>query len=111
MTKEKIEVEKSSGNIFQDLEFPNPEEYRTKARLSLIINSILTQSGLTRDAAAKLLELSEPEITALLDGRLDDFSIESLFLLIRKLDCEVKIVVNGTPAYNPAAEINISIPF
>ena len=111
MTEEKIEVEKGSGNIFQDLEFPNPEEYRTKVRLSLIINSILTQSGLTRDAAAELLELSDPAITALLDGRLDDFSIESLFLLIRKLDCDVKIVVNGKPTYNPAAEISISIPF
>ena len=111
MTEEKIEGEKSSGNVFDDLGFLNPEEYRTKARLSLIINSIITQSELTWDEAAKLLELSKPEITALLNGRLDDFSIESRFLLIRKLDCEVEIVVKGSPAYNPAAEISISIPF
>lgn len=111
MTEEKIEVEKSSGNVFQDLEFPNPEEYRTKARLALIINSIITESGITRSAAAKLLDISESEIAALLNGCLDDFSIESLFSLIRKLDCKVEIVVRGKPAHNTATEISISMPF
>ncbi len=111
MTEEKIEVEKSSGNVFQDLGFPNPEEYRTKARLALIINGIITESGLTWNEAANLLEIGESEITALLNGRLDDFSIEFLFLLIRKLDCQVEIVVKGKPAHNHAAEISISMPF
>lgn len=111
MTEEKIEVEKGSGNVFQDLGFPNPEEYRTKARLALIINKIITESGLMQSAAAKLLDISESEITALLNGRLDDFSIEFLFSLIRKLDCKVEIVVSGKPAHNTAAEISISMPF
>lgn len=111
MTEEKIEVEKGSGNVFQDLGFPNPEEYRTKARLALIINKIITESGLMQSAAAKLLDISESEITPLLNGRLDDFSIEFLFSLIRKLDCKVEIVVSGKPAHNTAAEISISMPF
>ena len=111
MTEEKIEVEKSSGNVFQDLEFPNPEEYRTKARLALIINSIITESRITQREAAKILDLSKSQLSALSDGLLDDFSIESLFLLIRKLDCKVEIVVKGKPAHNTAAEISISMPF
>ena len=111
MTQEKIEVEKSSGNIFQDLEFPNPEEHRTKVRLALIIDSIITESELTWSAAAELLGISESEITNMLNGQLDDFSIEFLFSLIRKLDCKVEIVVSGKPAHNPAAEISISMPF
>lgn len=111
MTEEKIEVEKSSGNVFQDLGFPNPEEHRTKARLALIINSIITESGLTQRKAAKMLDLSKSQFSALSEGLLDDFSIESLFLLIRKLDCKVEIVVSGKPTHNPAAEINISMPF
>ena len=111
MTEEKIEVEKSSGNVFQDLEFPNPEEYRTKARLALIINSIITESRITQREAAKILDLSKSQLSALSDGLLDDFSIESLFLLIRKLDCKVEIVVSGRPAHNTAAEISISMPF
>ncbi len=111
MTEEKIEIEKGSSNIFKDLEVPNPEEYLAKTRLALIINSIITESGLTRRKAAKMLELSKSQFSALSEGLLDDFSIEFLFLLIRKLDCKVEIVVSGKPAHNPAAEISISMPF
>lgn len=111
MTEEKIAVEKSSGNVFKDLEVPNPEEYFTKTRLALIINGIIAKSELTRREAAKILGLSESQLSALSEGLLDDFSIESLFSLIRKLDCKVEIVVSGKPADNPAAEISISMPF
>lgn len=111
MTEETIEVEKGSGNIFKDLEIANPEEYLAKTRLALIIKGIIDESGLKRHEAAEILDLSKSELSALLDGLLDDFSVEHLFSLIRKLDCEVEIVVRGRPAYNPATEISISIPF
>lgn len=60
MTKEKIEVEKGSGNIFEDLEIPNPEEYLVKTRLALIIKGIITESGLKQREAAKYLTLVNP---------------------------------------------------
>ena len=111
MTEEKIEIEKGSGNVFKDLEVPNPEEYLAKARLALIINGIITKSGITRHKAAKILDLNKSEFSALQDGLLDDFSIQQLFSLIRKLDCKVEIVVSGKPAHNTATEISISMPF
>ncbi|MDE0085954.1 MAG: XRE family transcriptional regulator [Candidatus Poribacteria bacterium] len=112
MIEGEIKVEKGSGNVFRDLEIPNPEEYLAKTRLALIIKDIITESGLERRDAAKMLDLSESELSALLDdGLLDDFSVDYLFSLIRNLDCEVEIVVRGKPAYNPTTEINISIPF
>ena len=111
MTEEKIEIEKSSGNVFRDLEIPNPEEYLAKTRLALIINGIIAESGLTQRKAVEMLGLSESQFSALSEGLLDDFSIEALFLLIRKLDCKVEIVVSGRLAHNPAAEISISMPF
>lgn len=111
MTEEKIEIEKSSGNVFKDLEIPNSEEYLAKARLALIINGIITKSRLTPHKAAKMLGLSKSQFSALSDGLLDDFSIQHLFSLIRKLDCQVEIVVSGRPRHNPATEISISMPF
>ena len=111
MTEEKIEIEKSSGNVFKDLEIPNPEEYLAKARLALIINGIISKSELTQREAAKMLDLSKSQLSALSDGLLDDFSIQHLFSLIRKLDCHVEIVVKGKPAHNPTVEISISMPF
>ena len=112
MTEGNIKVEKGSGNVFRDLEISNPEEYLAKARLALIIKDIITESGLERHDAAKMFDLSESELSALLDdGLLDNFSVDHLFSLIRKLDCEVEIVVQGKPADNPTTEISISIPF
>lgn len=111
MSKEIISVEKGSGNIFKDLEIPNPEEYLAKTRLALIIKGIISESELKHQAAAKILDLNQSELSMLLDGLLDDFSIDHLFSLIRKLNCEVEIVVRGKPADNSATEISISIPF
>ncbi len=108
MTKEKIEYEVGSGNVFKDLEIPNPEEYLAKTRLALIIYDIITERKLKRGKAATQLGISKSEVTALLNGRLDDFSIERLFALLRKLDRDIEIVVRERPADTPAAEINIS---
>ena len=53
--KKKIEVEKSSGNIFRDLEMPDPEEHLAKCRLVFIIDDIITKRRLRRSKAAKIL--------------------------------------------------------
>ncbi len=111
MFKEIISVEEGSGNIFKDLEIPNPEEYLAKTRLALIIKGIVSESELTHEDAAKILDLNQSELSMLLDGLLDDFSIDYLFSLIRKLDCDVEIVVRGKLAYNTVSEIEFSIPF
>lgn len=111
MSEEIINVEEGSGNIFKDLEIPNPEEYLAKTRLALIIKGIISEGGLRQHEASEILELNKHELSLLLDGLLDGFSIDHLFSLIRKLDCEVEIVVRGKPAYNPTTEISISIPF
>ncbi|MXV74809.1 XRE family transcriptional regulator [Candidatus Poribacteria bacterium] len=107
MTNEKIEYEIGSGNVFKDLEIPNPEEYLAKARLAGIIYDIIAERKLKHGKAAKQLDMSKSEITALLNGRLDDFSIERLFGLLRKLDRDIEIVVRERPEDTPPAEINI----
>ena len=108
MTNEKIEYEIGSGNVFKDLEMPNPEEYLAKTRLALIIYNIITEKKFKHSKAARHLGISKQEVTALLNGRLDDFSIEHLFSMLRKLDRDIEIVVRERPADTPPAEINIS---
>ena len=107
MTNEKIEYEIGSGNVFKDLGIPNPEEYLAKARLAGIIYDIIAERKLKRGKAATQLGISKSEVTELLNGRLDNFSIERLFGLLRKLDRDIEIVVRERPADTPPAEINI----
>ena len=46
MSKEKIEFEIGSGNVFKDLGFPNPEEELMKARFAAIIYITLLPNAL-----------------------------------------------------------------
>jgi predicted XRE-type DNA-binding protein len=88
---EKIEITKSSGNIFADIGIKDPEKYLAKAELARKINAVI--DGLKQVDAAKLLEIDQPKISALSAGRLDDFSLERLISFLNKLNCNVKIIV------------------
>jgi predicted XRE-type DNA-binding protein len=47
--------EKSSGNVFADLGFPNSEQELVKAKLTVQIYKLLKEQGVTQGEAAKLL--------------------------------------------------------
>ena len=110
MKNEKIEYEIGSGNVFKDLGIPNPEEYLAKTRLAFIIEDLIAESGLGLDKVAKILNLNTAKLLTLLDGLLDDFSIDLLFSLSRTLDCNIETAVRGVTAAMTEAEIHISMP-
>ena len=85
MSTEELKYEISSGNIFEDLEISNPDEYLKKAHLAFIIEDCITESGLGLEDAAKILNLSTTELSNLLDGLLDNFSVDDLSSLITTL--------------------------
>ena len=85
MSTEKLKCEMSSGNIFEDLGIPEPEEYLKKAHLAIRIEDFITESGLGFENAAQILNLSTTELSNLLDGLLDDFSVDDLSSLITTL--------------------------
>ena len=59
MSKEKIEFEIGSGNVFKDLGFPNPDEMQAKAHLVFKIQDTITERKLSLDGAAKILCISK----------------------------------------------------
>ena len=48
-------IEKSSGNIFADIGFPNSEQELMKAHLTLEIFRLIRERGLTQMLAAEIL--------------------------------------------------------
>ena len=91
--KRKIEVEESSGNVFQDLGHPSPEEALVKARLALHLAKIVDTNGWKQDEAAKRMGIDQPKVSKILRGQLREFSIERLFAFLRALGCNVEIVL------------------
>jgi predicted XRE-type DNA-binding protein len=92
-TKQSPKVEPSSGNVFADLGFPNPEEELAKADLAIRIGQLLTERKLTQKQAAALLGIDQPKVSALLRGKLDGFSTERLLRCINRLGHDVDIVI------------------
>lgn len=87
--KKKIEYEKSSGNIFADLDRPNPEELLAKSEVAIQISHIIKKKRLTQKKAAEILGIDQPKVSALLRGKLRSFSLERLFRFLNALGTTV----------------------
>ncbi len=90
---EKINYTKSSGNVFKDIGLADPDERLAKAKLVMRINALIEQANLKQTEAAKILKINQPKVSALMNGRLNGFSIERLIHFLNLLDQDVKIVV------------------
>ena len=80
-----------------------------KARIVAEIVRIIRARRLTQTAAAKILGLSQPKISALLNGEFQGYSQERLIWLLNRLGCDVQIVVK--PASRKRAVGKVSIAF
>ena len=89
----KAEVEKSSGNVYEDLGFPEAATELAKAELARRIGDLIRKRGLTQAQAAKALGVDQPKVSALVRGRLEGFSTERLFKFLNALARDVEIVV------------------
>jgi predicted XRE-type DNA-binding protein len=92
--RKKPSIQESSGNVFADLGIPNPEQYLAKAELAVQILKIVRRRRLTQTVTAKLLGITQPKVSALLNGRLDGFSSDRLFRFLNALGCDVRIIVS-----------------
>ena len=100
--KKPIAVKRGSGNVFADLGFEHPEEELLKAQLVREIRDILKRRRLTQTKAAERLGLAQPDVSALVTGRVHRFSLERLLRCVRRLDQDVTIVVRPKPRQRPA---------
>src|SRR6266496_1133943 len=82
-----------SGNIFADIGLPNAEEHFVKAQLVYKIDRLMKARGLTQVAAARLFGVKQPDVSKMLRGRFNQFSVERLLRFLVALGQDVEIVV------------------
>jgi predicted XRE-type DNA-binding protein len=100
--KKRIAVTPGSGNVFADLGFEHPEEELLKAQLVREIRDIIKRRRLTQAKAAERLGLKQPDVSALVTGRVHKFSLERLLRCVRRLDQDVTIVIRPKSRSRPA---------
>ena len=83
-------VEESSGNIFADLDLPNPEELLFKAKLASLVKTRIAELKMTQKEAGRLLGLAQPDVSSLIKGKLMRFSIDRLFEILSRLGYSVE---------------------
>jgi predicted XRE-type DNA-binding protein len=104
--KRKIKVTKGSGNVFADIGIPNADEHFVKAEIVLDIAARIKAKGLTQAQVAKVVGLSQPDVSKLLRGNFAGYTLDRLFSFLRTLGNDVRIQIVPTKR-NKAGQIEL----
>lgn len=85
----------SSGNVFEDLGFPQGEAENLKIRATLMASlpRIIEDAGITQAQAADIFGVTQPRISDLVRGKIDLFSIDTLVNMLATAGHHVEVSV------------------
>lgn len=66
-----------------------------RAQLMVIIRKMVHERGLSQKKAAELLGTTQPRISEIINGRLDNHTIDRLFSMLNTLGWDFKFGYNG----------------
>ena len=92
-----IRVEPGSHNVYADLGYADADEMLIKARLVTEIAQLLRSKNLTQEQAAQILGLTQPKVSAMLNGQFRGISERKLLTCLTRLGRDVQIVIKPTP--------------
>jgi predicted XRE-type DNA-binding protein len=89
----KHKVTRSSGNIFKDIGLPNADEHALKADVVILLAKLIESKGLSQAKAALLTGISQPDLSRLLRGHFEGFSMDRLLQAFLALGSDFEIRV------------------
>jgi predicted XRE-type DNA-binding protein len=84
---------RSSGNVFADIGLPNADELALKADVAIKLGKMIEAKELTQGEAAKIIGIAQPDLSKLLRGKLEGFSMDRLLQAIMALGSDIEIRV------------------
>ena len=93
---EKEQFIPSSGNVFADLGFDDPEAELARADLAIHLRNAIKERNLTQAEAGKILGIDQPKVSLLMRGRTSGFSLERLITFLNRMGREVEINIYPT---------------
>jgi predicted XRE-type DNA-binding protein len=97
-----------SGNVFADIGLAEPEEELAKAQLASCIRQVIKRQRLTQVAAAARIGIDQPKVSAILNGRLANFSTDRLMRLLTALGQDVEIRIKSKPRNRAHGRIHVT---
>lgn len=95
---EGVEVQRSSGNVFTDLELPDAERLKIKTGLVVEIRKAIRALGLTQQAAAKRMGIPQPKVSGMMRGDFSNLSERKLMDCLNRLGYDIEIRVRPAVA-------------
>ncbi|TYO99162.1 putative XRE-type DNA-binding protein [Geothermobacter ehrlichii] len=75
--------------------------------IAQLIMQIITKSHMTQKEAAEVLGMTQPKVSLIMNGRLEDFSLERLIMAMTSLDRDVEIRIRKKPRSREHARLNV----
>ncbi len=105
--QEEMKVTRSSGNVFADMGLPDADDALAKAKVAYVINSVIKRRKLTQVKAGEILGLDQANVSRLMCGRLNGFTLDRLFRLLNALDIDVEVTFKEKPATRPHGAVMV----
>ena len=93
--KQKLKMERGSGNVFRDVGFPPHEAHNLllRAELMLRVERFVKDHKLTQAAAAKMLGITQPRLNQFLKGKIELFNLDALVEMLANAGLHVELRV------------------
>jgi len=94
MSKNQIDFEMGSGNVFYDLGLEDAEELLIRARLGHSVRMILEAQNLKQFQISEVLGIDLLEVSKLMNGKYYLFTESRLFTFLNKLDRKITVQIS-----------------
>ena len=93
-----VEVQRSSGNVYADLGLPDADRLKIKAGLVIEIRKAMRRLGLSQQAAAKRMGITQPKVSDMMRGDFTNLSERKLMDCLNRLGYDIEIRVQPAAA-------------
>jgi len=95
----KLTVTEASGNVFADLGF-SPAEARNlqlRSQMMTALRKYIADRGLTQAEAARILHVSQPRVSDLVQGKVSQFSMDILVNMLAETGSQIDFRIKMPP--------------
>ena len=93
-----MEVQRGSDNVFADLGLPNADKLRINSGLVIEIRKAIRRRGLTQQAVAKRMGITQPKVSDMMRGDFTNLSERKLMDCLTQLGYDIEISVRPAKA-------------
>ncbi len=102
-----IEVQRSSGNVFADLDLPDADKLKIKTGLVIEIRKAMLNRGLRQQDAAKRMGITQPKVSDMMRGDFTNLSERKLMDCLTRLGYDIEIKVR--PAKSEVGHLMLAV--